>query len=193
MRLALLLLAALLASSAAGAAAEAGTDPLGELLQLLARRQHARVSFTEVHQFAMLERPLRSSGELLYDAPDRLEKRTLEPRPETLRVAHGMLSIERGQRTRMLALRDYPQAIPFIESIRATLAGDRAALERYFSVTFRGSLADWTLELQPRDAALARTVQQVRISGARDDIRTVEIRQNDGDRSLLTIGAPLNP
>jgi Outer membrane lipoprotein carrier protein LolA-like len=193
MRLALLLLAGLLGSSAVCAAAAAGTDPLGELLQLLARRQHGRVSFTEVHEFAMLERPLRSSGELLYDAPDRLEKRTLEPRPETLRVEHGMLSIERGHRTRVLALRDYPQAVPFIESIRATLAGDRAALERYFSVTFRGSLADWTLELQPRDASLARTVQQVRISGAREDIRTVEIRQSDGDRSLLTIGAALPP
>ena len=33
---------------------------------------------------AMLKEPLHSSGELLYEAPDRLEKRTLKPRPEVL-------------------------------------------------------------------------------------------------------------
>jgi len=36
-----------------------------------------------VQQLAMLERPLQSSGELLYDAPDRLEKRTLKPKAQT--------------------------------------------------------------------------------------------------------------
>jgi hypothetical protein len=32
------------------------------------------VSFTEVHISSILDRPLTSSGELFYDAPDRLEK-----------------------------------------------------------------------------------------------------------------------
>src|SRR2546429_7311569 len=34
--------------------------------------------------YTTLFRSLESSGELLYDAPDRLEKRTLNPRAETL-------------------------------------------------------------------------------------------------------------
>ncbi len=41
-------------------------------------------SFVEQHFLALLKRPVESSGELIYDAPDRLEKRTIEPRPETL-------------------------------------------------------------------------------------------------------------
>jgi Outer membrane lipoprotein carrier protein LolA-like len=167
--------------------------PLDELMQLLARRQHGHVAFTEVHQLAVLQSPLRSSGELVYDAPDRLEKRTLTPRPETLRLAHGELTMERNHRQRVLALRDYPQIVPFVESIRATLAGDRAALERYFEVRFEGSLADWTLELRPRDAQVAASVRDVRVSGARDAIHQVQIRQSDGDQSVLTIGADLAP
>ena len=138
---------------------------------------------------AMLERPLRSSGELLYEAPDHLEKRTLEPRRETLILEHGVLTAQRGHRTHVLRLRDYPQVVPFVESIRATLAGDRAALEHYFHVQFSGDLGHWTLELVPIDATVARTVRDIRISGEREAIRSVEIRQSDGDRSLLTIGA----
>lgn len=178
------------APSLAGAPHE---DAFTELLALLAARRHGRVSFTEVHEMAMLERPLHSSGELLYEAPDHLEKRTLEPRPETLVLEHGVLTAHRGHRTHVLRLRDYPQVVPLVESIRATLAGDRAALEHHFHVQFSGDLGRWTLELVPVDATVARVVRDVRIAGEREAIRSVEIRQSDGDRSLLTIGAEVPP
>ena len=42
----------------------------------------------------------------------------------------GVISAQRGQRHYVLDVKQYPQVMPFIESIRATLAGDRAALER---------------------------------------------------------------
>ncbi|HYM27137.1 MAG TPA: LolA-related protein [Steroidobacteraceae bacterium] len=189
----------LAAGAAAGPPLPAATplagahDDFTELLELLAARRHGRVSFTEVHDMAMLERPLRSSGELLYEAPDRLEKRTLEPRPETLILEHGVLTAQRGHRTHVLRLHDYPQLVPFVESIRATLAGDRAALEHYFHVQFSGDLGHWRLELVPVDATVARTVRDIRISGEREAIRSVEIRQGDGDHSLLTIGAEVPP
>ena len=181
------------AAPGSSTAAPADTAALDQVLQLLALRRHGHVTFTEVHQLAMLDHPLQSSGELLYDAPDRLEKRTLAPKPEDLLLEHGVLTAQRGNHRHVLSLRDYPRVVPFVESIRATLAGDRAALERYFTLQFSGSVARWTLELEPRDATLARTVQRVRIEGERDVIRTVEIRQSDGDLSVLTIGAEVSP
>jgi hypothetical protein len=178
----------------AGAAAAGAPAPLlDELLKLLAARQHGHVAFTEVQQLAVLERPLESSGELEYEAPERLVKRTLRPKAETLTLDHGVLSAQRGHRTYVLELRAYPQVVPFVESIRATLAGDRATLERLFNVGFDGTLAGWTLQLVPRDAALAAAVRDIRISGERAAIHTVEIRQSDGDRSLLTLGPELTP
>jgi len=186
--------AALAAAPGVSTAAEpGGAAALDQVLQLLATHRHDHVTFTEVHQLAMLDHPLQSSGELLYDAPDRLEKRTLEPKPEDLLLEHGVLTVQRGSHRRVLSLQDYPQLVPLVESIRATLAGDRAALERYFTVQFSGTLANWTLELRPYDAKVAHTVQKIRIHGERDLIRTVEIRQSDGDASLLTIGPEVSP
>ena len=161
---------------------------IDDLMKLLAQRQHGHVTFTEKHYLAVLDRPVESSGELLYDAPDRLEKRTLKPRPETLVLEHGVITAHRGKRTFVLNLSDYPQIVPLIDSIRATLAGDRASLEHLFKVSLEGTLDHWTLLLLPADATVARTVQQIRIEGSRDDIHTVEIQQADNDRSLLTIG-----
>jgi hypothetical protein len=60
-------------------------------------------------------------------------------------------------------------------------------LERLFTLEFAGSLAKWTLTLNPKDAKVKRTVAQVRIDGAQDQLLRVEIRQADGDRSLMTL------
>ena len=107
-------------------------------------RQHGRVEFVEQQFLAVLNHPVESSGELRYDAPDRLEKRTLLPRPENLVLAGGVLTVERGGHSRVLDLQRYPQIQPFVESIRATLAGDRGALERIFHVEFAGSVERWS-------------------------------------------------
>jgi hypothetical protein len=171
------------------AAAYAGGDDLDAVLGLLAARRHGEVSFVEQRFLSLTKRPLESSGELIYDAPQRLEKRTLEPHAETLVLDNDVLTVQRGHRSRVLDLKSYPEALPFVESIRATLAGDRAALERVFHAEFSGSLERWTLRLVPLDAAAAGSVAQVQIDGMRDSLIKVEVTQADGDRSLMTLRA----
>ena len=162
-------------------------------MSALAQRKHGHVTFVELKYVAILDRPVESSGELLYDAPDRLEKRTVKPRPESLVLEGGVISAQRGRHRYVLDLQQYPQIVPFIESIRATLAGDRPALERVFNVGFEGSFEHWTLGLVPRDTKLAATVRRIRIEGETDHIHSVEILEVDGDRSQLTIGAEVPP
>lgn len=185
------LLAGIVTTWVAMAQAAAPAQDLDALMALLAQRQHGHVSFTEKHFLRVLDRPVESSGELFYEAPDRLEKRTLKPRPETVVLQNGVITAQRGRHTYTLNLSDYPQIVPLIDSIRATLAGDRAALERLFKVSFDGTLDQWTLGLTPSDPAVAKSVRAIRIEGARDAIHTVEIQQADGDRSLLTIGSEI--
>jgi Outer membrane lipoprotein carrier protein LolA-like len=188
-------LAAAPASLAAATDPTAATAPavLDEVLQLLAARRHGHVAFTEVHTLAMLERPLYASGELLYDAPDRLEKRTLQPKAETLLLEHGVLTARRGHHTYVLSLREYPQVVPFVESIRATLGGDRKGLERFFALQFSGTLARWSLVLVPTDPTVAHTVKEIRIEGERDAIHTVQISESDGDADELSLGPEVSP
>jgi Outer membrane lipoprotein carrier protein LolA-like len=178
---------------AAAGASNVNDVDFNEVMRLLSTRQHGRVDFVEQHFLAVLKRPTESSGELRYDAPDRLEKRTLQPHAETLLLAGGILTIERGHSRRVLDLRAFPQAQPFVESIRATLAGDRGALERMFDVEFGGSVDRWAMSLVPLQDKVKESVAEVRIDGARDQLLRVEIRQPDGDRSLLTLRPAARP
>jgi hypothetical protein len=162
-------------------------DGLDELMRLLAARRHGEVDFIEQHFLAILKRPAESSGVMIYDAPNRLEKRTAEPRPEVLLLAGDVLTVQRGNRTHVLDLKAYPAILPFIEGMRATLAGDRAALERLFTVDYTGALAHWRLTLVPRDAEVGKKIARVQIEGVRSDLTRVEIVEKDGDRSLMTL------
>ncbi|MEO8445663.1 MAG: LolA-related protein [Gammaproteobacteria bacterium] len=184
---AVILLGCLLAAPGAGAAAG---DALDELLMRFRQRQHGHVTFTESYSTAVLDRPLESSGELFYDAPDRLEKRTLLPRPQRLVVESGTLIIERRQKQYRVALADYPRVAPYIDSIRATLAGDRSALERVFRVEFSGSDEEWTLLLAPLDGEVAADLASIRIQGAADAIRIVTMKLANGEQSVMTLGTP---
>ncbi len=178
------------AHAAAPATPASGLD---RLMALLARRKHGEVPFTERDTLSILSRPLESSGVLIYDAPDHLVKRTLRPKRESLALDGDVVTVRRGGRALHFDLDSYPQAAPYVDAIRATLAGDRAALERVFHVEFEGSLAHWKLALTPRQAGMAKSVRRIRIAGARDDIRRIEILERNGDRSLMTLGPPSAP
>jgi outer membrane lipoprotein-sorting protein len=193
LRLQWLAMAAMLLWLPIDAVAEAPGDDLDAVMHLLAARRHGEVSFVEQHFLSLLKRPVESTGELIYDAPDRLEKRTLEPHPETLVLAGDTVTIQRGHSRHVLELKSYPQIVPLIESIRATLAGDRAALERVFRLEFTGDVTRWTLILVPREPVVGKTVARVQIDGYRDILLKVEIRQTDGDRSLMTLRPHAEP
>ncbi|WP_456280468.1 LolA-related protein [Cupriavidus sp. JZ107] len=157
------------------------------LMATLARQPSGNARFVEKKYMAMLERPLESSGELRFVAPDRLEKRTLAPKPETLLVQGDMLTVERAGRKTTIPLGNHPELAGFIESLRGTLAGNRQALEQYYRLALEGSARRWTLTLTPSDSRMAAAIAAIRIDGAGERLERVEIRQADGDRSVMTI------
>lgn len=165
---------------------------VNQLMQGLAQNKSGRASFVEKKYIAVLEQPVESSGELLYTAPDRLEKRTLKPRPESLLIESGSLVVERGKRRMVLRLQDYPELVAFTESIRGTLAGDIAALRRVYNLDLEGTPERWTLTLRPVETRMLAVVQRIRIGGSNAEVKTIEIEQADKDRSVMTI-TPLNP
>jgi hypothetical protein len=181
-----LIATALLALAQDVATADANPE-LDQLMGLLAQRRHGEADFSETKYLSLLRQPLKSSGVLIYEAPDHLEQRTDAPKPQSVVLDHGMLTLQIGKRQRVLRLADYPQLAPLIDSIRATLAGDRAALERVFALNFDGTLEHWQLRLEPRDPALAATLKRIDMRGERDAIREVQVLQGDGDRSVMSI------
>ena len=166
----------------------AGWD-LERLMQDLGQVKVAKGRFVERKYLAILTAPLESSGTLIYIAPSRLEKHTLAPRAESLVLERDQLTIESKQpdRRRTVALQDYPAVWAFVESIRSTLAGDLALLQRFYEITLDGEERKWRLVLKPRDPKMQELMSEIRIGGSRSWINSIEFFEPGGDRSVMTI------
>lgn len=172
------------------AALPAGADPLQlpDLMHRLAEVKARRAHFVEEKHIGVLDVPLRSFGELVYVAPDRLEKHTLQPRPEDLMLDGDMLTIARPDKQPMtIDIRNYPQAAVLIASVRGTLAGDVAALKQFYRIELHGTLAAWQLQLVPRDGQMRDLFNDIEIDGVRDDVRLIRYDQPNGDHAVMTI------
>jgi outer membrane lipoprotein-sorting protein len=174
-------------SGRADTAADARAWTLDRLMSTLAQRKSGQASFVETRYLAIAAKPVESSGELAFAAPDHLEKLTERPKHERLVVDGDKLTVERDRRKFTVSLGQYPDLAAFIESIRATLAGNRYALEQLYRVSVDGHGDDWTLTLTPLDSRMLKAVRIITLAGTRDMLRTVVIEQPDGDRSVMQL------
>ena len=160
---------------------------LPQLMAGLAEVRESRARFTEEKQVSLLTAPLRMSGTLRYVRPDQLEKSVTHPYVESLRIHGDRVEWQRQQRTRTLSLRSQPQILALVDSIRATLAGDLAALNLHYRVKFDGERSQWKITLEPRDDSLAQSIALIHLQGSAQQLRRVEIIEANSDRSVMTI------
>lgn len=169
------------------------TWDLDQLMQSLATSKSGHASFIEKKSIAILDKPVESSGELFYTAPDRLEKRTLKPKAESMVLDKDKFIVEQRGKKHVLSLQSYPEIAAFIDSIRGTLAGDRKALERTYKLSMSGTQQDWDLSLLPLEDKMKKVVTSINISGDDNMLKTIEIKQADGDGSVMIITPILAP
>ena len=183
MRRALLLLALALALPAP-TEARAEDPALERLMQGFAAQPSSEARFTEEKAIPELDLPLPSEGTLRWQAPDRLEKHTTSPIDERLQVEGSRLLYERPDRgiRREFGLEDQPEMRALVEAVRGTLAGDLAALRRYYDIAFtpEGPDAPWRMLLTPLSLRLRAAVQRITVSGRGPQVRSIETEGGGG-------------
>lgn len=160
-----------------------------QLMQSLAGVKEARGSFVENKFLSVLNRPLESTGVLVFQAPGHLEKHTLTPKAETLVLDQGVLTIDNKARNikRTLVLQEYPAIWAFVESIRSTLAGDLPTLERFYKIELEGNSVHWKLRLLPVDSKMREMISEIRIAGHSTWVDSIETLEANGDRTLMKV------
>lgn len=190
--LCLLALGSLLLTSLLAIADSPGAG-LDSVLASLAERRHRHAHYSETIESALFKHPLVTSGELYFDAPDRLEKKTLLPAPTDLLVEQDVVTIVRGTHRISMQLSDYPQLSPLLNGIRATLAGDRSALDRSFQLAFRADEMGWALTLQPLPSESKPLYKRIEIHGVDGTVQSVALERVTGERTTMTLSEGAEP
>ncbi len=187
-----LLLVALIALSIPGAfarpasAQDAPPPTLEGLLERFASSPGFEARFVEEKRIALLAVPVRSEGQIYFAPPGRLMRRVTRPDPSAALIAEGRLRMRQGDRIEELTIDDNPVLRGFIDSFRAVLAGDRAALARFYDATYTPSAEGWTLVLRPRGGALARFLREIWLRGDGVVIREMRMTEVNGDETRTT-------
>jgi outer membrane lipoprotein-sorting protein len=159
------------------------------LMSEMAAVPASRTRFVETRHLSLLTRPLELKGSLTYERPHRLTKHVESPFDELLTVDGEALSLvnrTKGEQ-RTVSLREQPALGALVESVRATLAGDRAQLERHYRVKFSGTRPAWQMQLAPREAQLRAHVESIALSGAGARLQRIEVFESGGDSSVMSI------
>ena len=176
-----------LVAALAFSASSAWAFDLPELMGLLAKQKSGEARFTEQRFVRGIEGPLDASGTLSFQAPDKMTRRTLTPRPETMVVDGNTLTLSRGGRTRTMTLDSMPELLGMVEAMRGTLNGNTQSLARYFRTSVSGTPDKWTLDLVPIDEKLAAQVRTLRLNGRAGEVLGIEMEFIGGDRSVMSI------
>ena len=74
-----------------------------------------------------------------------------------------------------------------MDVIVGLLTGDAGKLERSYDYELKGTAKKWTLAMVPKDARMKAIISKVIASGDKEQVRTIEYQQADGDRSVMVI------
>lgn len=179
----------MLSSALATVPARAADVDLDALLGRLARPAPDTTAFVEVRFSNLLETPLVVSGKLEHRQDGALLRRVESPYQETTELRGESVRVERaGARSRQFSLDRAPELRGMLASFGALLQGDRAQLERYFTVAARGTDARWEIRLVPRDAKLQRRLASIAVAGRESAARCFTLTEPDTDASILALG-----
>jgi len=175
------------ALSAAPPDAPRDTADAAWVLAHLARPAPTRTDFVELRGSPLLKAPLRIEGEYRRPTEDTLVRAVRAPYVETTTIRGGEATIQRSGKARKFSLSRVPELQGLQASFGAMLSGDRAALERHYTIDATGTRQQWALRMVPRDKAFAAKVREITLHGRGAELRCIETRPVKGDlqRTLL--------
>ena len=172
--------------------AEGGTPaPVTRLEDLIGRFRAMpgfSARFEEEKTIALLSRPLRSRGAVYFAPPALLVRRVEEPVPSLLELDADQLRYSDATGSEQFDLGANPTARVFARTFTDVLAGDLPRLEATYQIAFRAEKpgpaapeSAWQIELTPRDAALARGIESLRLRGHGVALVDLVVREGSGD------------
>lgn len=168
---------------ATAAAAEQPAD-VRALMQRLGRVERVEVAYQERVESGLIDTAVGTRGNLLYQAPDRI--RRISDDGDGFALEGNRMQLIRGNQVAdELIVPEIKPLAALVGTLRATFAGDLAALQADYRLDYGASEQAWTLDLAPRAMALSPLFQRIRIIGNGATIETIEMLEANGDRRTL--------
>ena len=145
--------------------------------------------FTEVRTFAISRNPLRQTGELRSSKENGLSLSYESAKPHVIIVDDkGLVDRQPDGHERQVTVADHPEVATLTDLYLNLLRGNADKLFQYADVYFTGTPQSWQMGLVPHDAALAKRVGRVVVSGNGRSIAKLENLLPNNELRTLEFG-----
>lgn len=170
-----------------------GASPsIDSVLGRMARIQGLHCTYREEKRIALLTTPMVSEGTIDYargatPGAARMARRTTRPSRQVVLIDGGELRMSDGRSTQRIDLASQPVVRSFVDSFLQLLVGDRAALERTYTIAIETpGEGRWALLLRPRAAPLTQFLREIRFEGRGDAMERMVMTEVSGDTTTTT-------
>jgi hypothetical protein len=160
---------------------------LSDILRARAAITVSNATYTEERHVHYVTAPIKASGNLRYQSPNRLEMNVESPKPESFVYQDGVLSIGGDTGEKDVAVASEALLSALFTALVGTLSGDEAKLRDKFDVFFADTNCDWRMTLVPKQERVRAKVDGIEIAGRNAAIGEILLKMANGDRSLMTI------
>lgn len=180
------------AAGPARAVAQDAVPTVDSVLGRMARIPGLHCAYREEKRIALLSSPVVTEGVIDYargasTAAHRMARRTRSPHRDVVLIDAGELRMSDGRTTQRIDLASQPVVRSFVDSFLQLLVGDRASLERTYTLSLE-PLTDgqWALVMRPRGAPLSQFLREIRFEGRADALTRMVMTEVSGDVTTTT-------
>ncbi|CAJ0737372.1 outer membrane lipoprotein carrier protein LolA [Ralstonia mannitolilytica] len=151
----------------------------------LAQARGVRAQFVQTQTLQALQKPLVSSGTLLFVRDQGAIWRIEQPTRMTYVMTDaGVTTLDANDKPMARGARNAAGVAQVSRMMRAMLAGDLSALYSQFSVNAQGNASRWQLKLTPAQPQLAQALRGLELAGD-TYVRSIRIRSANGDETRI--------
>jgi outer membrane lipoprotein-sorting protein len=141
-----------------------------------------RCKFSEAKHVALLAKPLTSTGTIYFDRDKGISRTTATPKIQQVLVTKTSLRIKTGDKVEEIPLDKSKDLKAFALVFPTLLRGERAELEKSFSISLQGKDGDWwALTFTPKADSLKKIVTSVVVIGNKAQPQALKIVEASGD------------
>jgi hypothetical protein len=169
-------------TTAAKPADEKAPADVDALLAGLSKAPGLYARFREEKHITLLQQPLVSEGSLYFTPPARFARRTEKPIASTMIIDGNQLQFGNADGQESMNLGTNPVARLFADAFVMLLSGNRAGLEKIFTMQLTPkSGGEWKLLLTPRVSPMDKMIKEMELRGRGLNLNELDVREASGD------------
>jgi hypothetical protein len=138
--------------------------------------------FEEEKTVLLLQKPLRSSGHLIFLPHKGLYRKLATPFQQELLITRTVVQQrDHHGKVETLALASLPPAQVMVEGLLTVFSGSWETIHAQFQVYFSPDTHQWTLGLTPKHTVLSKMISCMILEGKKDHVLRLSVRETNGD------------